>query len=94
MNLTVFTALLFLIVLWSAEDVLGKRNKERHSRDSNSKGGKKGEKGGGEEEEKEAMCVMGYCLPQNYNRLELPTDKARVDIKMNLEVSILPTQRG
>ena len=34
---------------------------------------------------KEDVCVMGYCLEPDFNKLELPSNLTHV--KMNLEVS-------
>ena len=68
----------FVILLMMAHVpmLMGKRN--RHNRDAAKK------------PEKEQNCVADFCLPHNYNSLELPSsDKQFVDI--NLEVSWLLT---
>jgi len=64
--------MLFLLVLF-AQELMGKRNKERHNREANKK------------IEKPAKCVADYCLPLEYNALELPSSE-RQDVQINLEV--------
>ena len=67
--------MLFLLVLF-AQELMGKRNKERHNREANKK------------IEKPAKCVADYCLPLEYNALELPSSE-RQDVQINLEVRTL-----
>ena len=54
---------------------MGKRNKERHNREANKKSLVPANK-----------CVADYCLPLEYNPLELPSSE-RQDVQINLEVS-------
>merc|ERR1712051_694223 len=51
---------------------MGKRNKERHNREANKK-------------QPPQKCVADYCLPLEYNALELPSSE-RQDVQINLEV--------
>ena len=64
--------MLFLLVLF-AQELMGKRNKERHNREANKK-------------PTPQKCVADYCLPLEYNALELPSSE-RQDVQINLEVS-------
>ena len=63
--------MLFLLVLF-AQELMGKRNKERHNREANKK-------------QVPQKCVADYCLPLEYNALELPSSE-RQDVQINLEV--------
>lgn len=63
--------MLFLLVLF-AQELMGKRNKERHNREANKK-------------QPPQKCVADYCLPLEYNALELPSSE-RQDVQINLEV--------
>ena len=63
--------MLFLLVLF-AQELMGKRNKERHNREANKK-------------QPPQKCVADYCLPLEYNALELPSSE-RLDVQINLEV--------
>ena len=65
--------MLFLLLLF-AQELMGKRNKERHNREANKKAAPAKE------------CVADYCLPLEYNPLELPSSE-RQDVQINLEVS-------
>ena len=66
--------MLFLLVLF-AQELMGKRNKERHNREANKKPAPQ-------------KCVADYCLPLEYNALELPSSE-RQDVQINLEVRTL-----
>ena len=66
--------MLFLLVLF-AQELMGKRNKERHNREANKK-------------PLPQKCVADYCLPLEYNALELPSSE-RQDVQINLEVRTL-----
>ena len=65
--------MLFLLILF-AQELMGKRNKERHNREANKK------------LVPANKCVADYCLPLEYNPLELPSSE-RQDVQINLEVS-------
>ena len=77
-----------IVLLLFAQDllVLGKRNKERHNRDANNE--RNGEKDKGKGRDKPQQCVSDYCLPHDYNALDLPSSE-RQDVQINLEVSVL-----
>ena len=62
--------MLFLLVLF-AQELMGKRNKERHNREANKK-------------TIPQKCVADYCLPLEYNALELPSSE-RQDVQINLD---------
>ena len=64
--------MIFLLVLF-AQELMGKRNKERHNREANKK------------PKTSQECVADYCLPLEYNPLELPSSE-RQDVQINLEV--------
>ena len=66
--------MLFLLVLF-AQELMGKRNKERHNREANKK-----------PEAAPKKCVADYCLLLEYNALELP----RQDVQINQEVRVNP----
>lgn len=66
-----------IILAFTTDELQGKRNKERHNREST----KKAE----ESVKKVDTCVSGYCIGPTYNSLELPST-GRQDVKMNLEV--------
>ena len=68
--------MLFLLILF-AQELMGKRNKERHNREANKKSN-----------EKAKECVADYCLPLEYNPLELPSSE-RQDVQINLEVGTI-----
>ena len=67
-------SLILILIMAHVPLLMGKRN--RHNRDAAKK------------PEKEQNCVADFCLPHNYNSLELPSsDKQTVAI--NLEVNLL-----
>ena len=72
--MNVLLTVVLLVVAFTPDLLLGKRNRERHNRAATSGEKKLPEK-----------CVSGYCLPSDYNPLDLPSSDKQ-DVKMNLEV--------
>ena len=60
---------IYLLILAQAPLLLGKSNRQRHNREA----------------KKPMECVADYCLPSDYNPLELPSSE-RQDVQINLEV--------
>ena len=75
-----FWALAIILLLAQAPLLMGKSNRQRHSRQAAQKA-------------PPLECVADYCLPHDYNPLELPTSE-RQDIQINLEVIFLLAERA
>ena len=66
-----------IILVFSTDLLVGKRNRDRHGAGNGAK----------DKPKQEGTCVNGYCLDPAYNKLELPPTKPS-KVRINLEVNI------
>lgn len=71
-----FSQICLLLLLAQTPQLMGKssRNRQRHNRAA--------------EKVPPMECVADYCLPHDYNALELPSSD-RQDVQINLEVLLI-----